>query len=226
MWVFFFCKLSVDKETHQHVVWRLHRLWCEGWCTQIIFVNEVVLSLTLIDTCIHEKLCFLDLAKSTLLEKDIKTNFRTSHPSLQVQQARLESDEYCLKLERTQQEGREVKASLEREAEQVRRELLGRLRELEALPDRLRRSEQQLRDAQQEAEAHERRNMEHSSALSEVRHKVRDSLEDEAKNNAVLMIINENLYSFTAALTTASKMIIQLDHTWSIFSVSAWVPYI
>lgn len=101
-----------------------------------------------------------------------------SHPSLQVQQARLESDEYCLKLERTQKEAREVKASLERETEQVRRELLGRLRELEALPDRLRRTEQQLREAQQEAEAHERRNMEHSSALSEVRHKVRNGLED------------------------------------------------
>ncbi|GAA6223739.1 outer dense fiber protein 2-like isoform X1 [Lates japonicus] len=89
-----------------------------------------------------------------------------------VQQARLESDEYCLKLEVTQKEAREVKVSLETEKEQVRRELLGRLRELETLPDRLRRTEQQLRDAQQEADAHERRNMEHNASLSEVRHKV------------------------------------------------------
>ncbi|XP_040898445.1 outer dense fiber protein 2-like [Toxotes jaculatrix] len=89
-----------------------------------------------------------------------------------VQQARLESEEHCLKLEMTQQEMRDVKVSLEREREHVRRELLGRLRELETLPDRLRRTEQQLRDAQQEVDAHERRNMEHSSALSEVRHKV------------------------------------------------------
>ncbi|XP_044051158.1 outer dense fiber protein 2-like isoform X2 [Siniperca chuatsi] len=89
-----------------------------------------------------------------------------------VHQARLESEEYCLKLEMTQKEVREVRVSLERDKEQVRRELLGRLRELETLPDRLRRTEQQLRDAQQEADAHERRNMEHNSALSEVRHKV------------------------------------------------------
>lgn len=101
-----------------------------------------------------------------------------SHVSLQVQQARLESEEYCLKLEMTQKEAREVKVSLEREMEQVRRELLVRLRELEALPDRLRRTEQQLRDAQQEADAYERRSMEHSSALSEVRHKVHNSVED------------------------------------------------
>ncbi|XP_069379037.1 outer dense fiber protein 2-like isoform X3 [Paralichthys olivaceus] len=89
-----------------------------------------------------------------------------------LQQARLESEEYCLKLEMTQKEMQEVKMSLEREKDQVRRELLGRLRELEALPDRLSRTEQQLRDAQQEADAHERRKMEHSSALSDVRHKV------------------------------------------------------
>lgn len=100
----------------------------------------------------------------------------TSDFSVQVQQARLESEECCLKLEMTQKEAREVKVSLEREKEQVRRELLGRLRELEALPDRLRRTEQQLRDAQQEADVHERRNMEHNSSLSEVRHKVPNSL--------------------------------------------------
>ncbi|XP_029295278.1 outer dense fiber protein 2-like isoform X2 [Cottoperca gobio] len=89
-----------------------------------------------------------------------------------VQQVRLESEECCLKLELTQKEAREVNVSLERETEQVRRELLGRIRELETLPDRLRRTEKQLRDAQQEADAHQRRNMEHNSALSEVRHKV------------------------------------------------------
>lgn len=100
----------------------------------------------------------------------------TSDFSVQVQQARLESEEYCLQLEMTQKEAREVKVSLERESEQVKRELLGRLRELETLPDRLRRTEQQLRDAQLEADAHGRRNMEHNSALSEVRHKVRSSL--------------------------------------------------
>ncbi|XP_069580291.1 outer dense fiber protein 2-like [Brachyistius frenatus] len=89
-----------------------------------------------------------------------------------VQQARLESEEFCLKLEMVQKEAREVKVSLEREKEQVRRELMGRLRELETLPDRLRRTEQLLRDAQKQADAHKRRNMENNSALSEVRHKV------------------------------------------------------
>ncbi|KAM6945189.1 outer dense fiber protein 2-like [Lycodopsis pacificus] len=89
-----------------------------------------------------------------------------------VQQVRLESEEHRLKLEATQEETREATVSLERETEQVRRELLGRLGELEALPDRLRRAELQLRGARQEADAHERRNAEHNSALAEVRQKV------------------------------------------------------
>lgn len=67
---------------------------------------------------------------------------------------------------------REVRLSLEVEKEQTRQELLGRLRELEAMADRLKRSEQQLRDAQQEAQQHERRNEEYSSGLAEVRQKV------------------------------------------------------
>lgn len=65
-----------------------------------------------------------------------------------------------------------MKVGLEMEKEQVRKELLSQLKELEMLPDKLRRTEQQLRDAQQEADVHERRNMEQNSALSEVRHKV------------------------------------------------------
>uniref|UniRef100_UPI003AAF52A5 outer dense fiber protein 2-like n=1 Tax=Centroberyx gerrardi TaxID=166262 RepID=UPI003AAF52A5 len=89
-----------------------------------------------------------------------------------VQQARLESEEYRLRLDLTQKEARDVKVSLERELEQVRRELLGRLAELEPLPDRLRRAELRLREVRDEADAHERRSAAQSSALSEVRHKV------------------------------------------------------
>uniref|UniRef100_A0A3P8TR49 Outer dense fiber protein 2 n=1 Tax=Amphiprion percula TaxID=161767 RepID=A0A3P8TR49_AMPPE len=110
-----------------------------------------------------------------------------------VQQARIESEESCLKLEVAQKEARELKGSLEREKEQLRRELLGRIRELEALPDRLRRSEQQLRDAQQEADGHQRRNLESSAALSEVRHKVEQQgaqLETFQQRN--LLLLEEN----------------------------------
>lgn len=77
-----------------------------------------------------------------------------------------------MKLEMKQAEMRETKLSLEVEKEQTRQELLARLRELETMADRLKRSEQQLRDAQQEAQQYERRNEEYSSGLAEVRQKV------------------------------------------------------
>ncbi|XP_041643864.1 outer dense fiber protein 2-like isoform X2 [Cheilinus undulatus] len=124
-----------------------------------------------------------------------------------VQQARLESDDCRLKLEVTKQEARELKASLEREKEQLRRELLARLRELETLPDKLRRTEQQLRDAQQEAEAKERRNMEHSTTLSEIRHKVEqqgDSLVTFQQKNVLLQeennVLKEKLHNLERRL--------------------------
>lgn len=91
---------------------------------------------------------------------------------LQVQRARLESEEYCLKLDISEKHAQGMKADLEREIEQVRRQLLGRLKELEPLPERLKRSELQLRVAQEETQTQERRNTEQNNALSELRHKV------------------------------------------------------
>ncbi|XP_013870063.1 outer dense fiber protein 2b [Austrofundulus limnaeus] len=109
--------------------------------------------------------------------RHLKSSIRKSENLLEkykkkVQQARSESDECGLKLEATQKEARRLRASMEEEKEQVRRELSTRLRELEALPDRLRRTEQLLRDARQEADAHQRRHLENGAALSELRHKV------------------------------------------------------
>ncbi|RVE68713.1 hypothetical protein OJAV_G00094440 [Oryzias javanicus] len=87
-----------------------------------------------------------------------------------VQQSRLESDHFCLKLEAAQRDAQGMKGSLERAKEQVRLEL----QELEILPEKLRRTEQQLQDAKQEAEGLERRNQENSSVLSEFRYKVEE----------------------------------------------------
>lgn len=83
----------------------------------------------------------------------------------------MESEEHCVKLEMKQTEMRETKLSLEVEKEQMRQELLGRLRELDAMADRLKKTEQQLRDAQQDAQQYERRTEEYSSGLAEVRQK-------------------------------------------------------
>ncbi|XP_061625073.1 outer dense fiber protein 2-like isoform X2 [Phyllopteryx taeniolatus] len=88
-----------------------------------------------------------------------------------AQQADLQCEEQRLKVNEAQLEAREAMVAQEREQEQLRKELL-RLRQLETLPERLRRSEQQLAQVQQEADDHQRRNLEHNATLAEVRHKV------------------------------------------------------
>lgn len=146
--------------------------------------------------------------------KDLQTEARHLKASLKkqenlvekykkkVQQLRLDSEEHCLKQEVTQKEAQEVRVSLEREKEQVRRELLAYVRELETLTEKLRRTEQQRRDAEQEVQAHERRNMEHSVVLAEVRHKVEQQgtqLETSQQRNLLLQeennLLKEKLHS-------------------------------
>lgn len=65
-----------------------------------------------------------------------------------------------------------MREELEQEIDVVRRELLGRLAELEPLPAALRHAEQQLQEAQDREREQERRSMELSTTLSELRMKV------------------------------------------------------
>ncbi|XP_042251833.1 outer dense fiber protein 2 [Thunnus maccoyii] len=91
---------------------------------------------------------------------------------IQVGKTRAEADEYCARLAQAEQEAQAVQRELEQEIEQVRRQLLERLAELEPLPEALRRSELQLQEAQERERSQERRSMELSSTLTDLRMKV------------------------------------------------------
>lgn len=65
-----------------------------------------------------------------------------------------------------------MRGELEQEIEEVRRELLGRLAELEPLPEALRRSEIQLQEAHDRERSQERCSMELSTTLTDLRMKV------------------------------------------------------
>lgn len=93
-------------------------------------------------------------------------------PITQVVKTRAEADEYCARLGQAEREVREVREQLESEVEVVRRELLGRLTELEPLPEALRRSEVLLEEAQDREHAQERRSTELSTVLADLRMKV------------------------------------------------------
>uniref|UniRef100_UPI0037E77C58 outer dense fiber protein 2 n=1 Tax=Semicossyphus pulcher TaxID=241346 RepID=UPI0037E77C58 len=91
---------------------------------------------------------------------------------IQVGKTRAEADEYCARLAQAEREAQAVRGELEQEIEEVRRELLGRLTELEPLPEALRRSKVQLQEAQERERSQERRSMELSTTLTDLRMKV------------------------------------------------------
>ncbi|KAM8744482.1 outer dense fiber protein 2 [Acanthopagrus schlegelii] len=115
---------------------------------------------------------------------------------IQVGKTRAEADEYCARLAQAEKEVQVVRGELEQEIEEVRRELLGRLTELEPLPEALRRSELQLQEAQDRERSQERRSMELSTTLTDLRMKVEtqgSQVELLRQKNKVLLEENRQL---------------------------------
>ncbi|XP_061752364.1 outer dense fiber protein 2-like [Nerophis ophidion] len=109
-----------------------------------------------------------------------------------AQHAEREREEMCVKVHEVQQEVCEnIKCH-----EEDKQQMMLRLRELEKFPERLKRSEQLLREAREEADAHQRRSQEHNSALAEVRSKVEHQgcqLENFQRRNLLLQQDNNLL---------------------------------
>ncbi|XP_034073811.1 outer dense fiber protein 2 isoform X3 [Gymnodraco acuticeps] len=91
---------------------------------------------------------------------------------IQVGKTRGEADEYRARLAQAERQAQAVRGGLEQELEEVRRELLERLAELEPLPEAVRRSELQLQETQDRERSQERRSMELSTTLTDLRMKV------------------------------------------------------
>ncbi|XP_041756714.2 outer dense fiber protein 2 isoform X2 [Coregonus clupeaformis] len=161
---------TVEEKGHQEregLLDRLHRLTSDNSSNKL---ENQKLKTTL--SAAEENLMQSQSKAQQLKNSVKKLESQVENYKRKVQRARLESEEYCLKLEISEKHTQEMKADLEREIEQVRRQLLGHLKELESLPERLKRSELQLREAQDETHTQERRNTEQNNTLSELRHKV------------------------------------------------------
>ncbi|KAK2888684.1 outer dense fiber protein 2 isoform X3 [Channa argus] len=131
---------------------------------------------------------------------------------IQVRTTRAEADEYGSRLAQVEREAQVEKVEMEQELEEVHRELLGGLAELESLPEALRRSEQQLQEAQNREHSLERRSMELSTTLTDLYLKVetQDSqMELFRQKNKLLLEDNRQLQqrvkSFEKKLQEASS---------------------
>ncbi|XP_029371265.1 outer dense fiber protein 2 [Echeneis naucrates] len=115
---------------------------------------------------------------------------------IQIGKTRAEADEYTARLAQAECEAQATRGKLEMEIEEVRREMLGRLAELEPLPEALRQSELQLQEAQDRERSQERRSMELSTTLADLRMKVEtqgSQIELFRQKNKVLLEENRQL---------------------------------
>uniref|UniRef100_A0A3Q3NKD2 Outer dense fiber protein 2 n=1 Tax=Mastacembelus armatus TaxID=205130 RepID=A0A3Q3NKD2_9TELE len=122
---------------------------------------------------------------------------------IQVEKTRAEADEYGTRLTKAERDAQMVRGELEQEIEEVRRELLGRLAELEPLPEALQRSELQLQEAQERERSQERRSMELSTTLTDLRMKVEtqgSQMELFRQKNKVLLEENRQLQQHVESL--------------------------
>uniref|UniRef100_A0A672LYD0 Outer dense fiber protein 2 n=1 Tax=Sinocyclocheilus grahami TaxID=75366 RepID=A0A672LYD0_SINGR len=85
----------------------------------------------------------------------------------QVQKTRAEADEYSARLQVAESEAQAVRDELDQEIQKVRKQLQGRLVELEPLPEALRHAELQLQEAHEKERLQERRNTELGTSLAE-----------------------------------------------------------
>lgn len=114
-----------------------------------------------------------------------------------LRESRVESEQSVLRLEETEAQGRELRARLSLEKDELKRQLHGRLRDLEPLPERLRQAEQRLREAQHSAQVYEQRASEHTAALAQLRLKVDQQgaqLDLVQQRNALLQDENSSLH--------------------------------
>ncbi|KAF4077516.1 hypothetical protein AMELA_G00209030 [Ameiurus melas] len=115
---------------------------------------------------------------------------------IQLQKTRAEADEYSAHAQQAEREARALREELDQELDQARKQLIGRLSELEPLPDALRRTELQLQEAHEKERVQERRNAELTAGLAELRVKVEQQsaqMDKVQQRNTVLMEENSQL---------------------------------
>ncbi|XP_028851119.1 outer dense fiber protein 2-like isoform X2 [Denticeps clupeoides] len=178
-------KARIEKE---ELLERLHRITSENSSTRLESQRlKMVLSTT------EER---LNLSHSEA--QQLKTTVRDFEKLVegyksQLQKTRLESEEYSLKLKLSEKETQSAQAKLDREVEKVHKELMGRLKDLEPLPEALKQSDMHLKEAREQLQTLENRNTEQHKTILELRNKAEHhSVRFETLHDKHLQLLEEN----------------------------------
>ncbi|KAI3361913.1 hypothetical protein L3Q82_012183, partial [Scortum barcoo] len=137
---------------------------------------------------------------------------------IQVEKTQAEADEYCAQLAQAEWKAQVVRGKLEQDIEEVRRELLGQLVELEPLPEALQLSKLQLQEAQNKERSRERCNLELSTTLAGLCMKVEtqgSQMELLRKKNKALLEENRQLQQLVESLERSVTSLRKLEETGS-----------
>uniref|UniRef100_A0A3B3ZHL3 Outer dense fiber protein 2 n=1 Tax=Periophthalmus magnuspinnatus TaxID=409849 RepID=A0A3B3ZHL3_9GOBI len=161
------------------LVEHLHGLTAEG--TAVKLENQ---SLKATLSALEEKLSLsqteLQHVKSTIKQ------YESLIGSYKIQKTRAEADEYCARLAKAEQDALTVREVLDQEIQQVRRDLLGKLAELEPLPEALREAELKLQEAQERERHQEMCSKELETTINELR------LKAESEDNQAELLKQKN----------------------------------
>ncbi|XP_055087505.1 outer dense fiber protein 2 [Periophthalmus magnuspinnatus] len=163
------------------LVEHLHGLTAEG--TAVKLENQ---SLKATLSALEEKLSLsqteLQHVKSTIKQyESLIGSYK-----IQVGKTRAEADEYCARLAKAEQDALTVREVLDQEIQQVRRDLLGKLAELEPLPEALREAELKLQEAQERERHQEMCSKELETTINELR------LKAESEDNQAELLKQKN----------------------------------
>ncbi|XP_072908494.1 outer dense fiber protein 2 isoform X3 [Hemitrygon akajei] len=92
----------------------------------------------------------------------------------QVMKTRLEADEYNMKLEKAERENKLLKDEVNKEIEQVRRQMQKKLSDLEPIPELLKLTEHKLQDCQQQLVMYEKKNVDQSSIICDLKMEIEE----------------------------------------------------
>ncbi|XP_051893106.1 outer dense fiber protein 2 isoform X2 [Pristis pectinata] len=92
----------------------------------------------------------------------------------QVMKTRMEADEYNMKLEKAERENKLLKDEVNKEIEQVRRQMQKKLSDLEPVPELLKLTEHKLQDCQQQLVMYEKKNVDQSSIICDLRMEIEE----------------------------------------------------
>ncbi|XP_067826044.1 outer dense fiber protein 2 isoform X1 [Heptranchias perlo] len=148
---------------------RLHKMSSESTCIKL--ENETMKANM---SAVEEKLTFAQ-SEVQQLQASIKRyeGLVDSYKS-QVMKTRMEADGYNMKLEKVEKENKLLKDDVNKEIEQVRRQMQNKLTDLEPVPELLKLTEHKLQDCQQQLAIYEFKNVEQSSIICDLRMEIEE----------------------------------------------------